>query len=120
MVSPSTLWNVGVCAAVSAMVLTTVDEEMAGYLVGEVERSALARLDTESRLSREQVAAGGNPQEEREILETWTTWYQGALDAMNDLEAEGASPGTLRAIEDARSRVARFGEEQVAGLLRRE
>jgi len=120
MVSPSTLWNVGVCAAVSAMVLTTVDEEMAGYLVGEVERSALARLDTESRLSREQVAAGGNPQEEREILETWTTWYQGALDAMNDLEAEGASPSTLRAIEDARSRVARFGEEQVAGLLRRE
>ena len=120
MVSPTTLWNVGVCAAVSAMVLTTVDEAVASYLVGEVERSALARLDTEGRLSRGQVVAGGNPQEERQILETWTTWYEGALAAMKDLEAGGASPGTLRAIGDARSRVAQFGEEQVEGLVRRE
>jgi hypothetical protein len=119
-VSPTTLWNVGVCATVSAMVLTTVDDQMAGYLVGEVERSALARLDTEGRLSRGQVATGGDPREEREILETWTNWYQGALDAMKDLEAGGASSSTLRAIEDARSRVAQFGEEQVEGLVRRE
>ena len=116
MVSPVTLWNVGVCAATSAMVLTSADAQMASYLVGEIEGSALARLETEGRLSRAALAAGGDPGEERRILETWTTWYLGALDAMVDLEAGGATTATLAALEGARARVAEAGGRLVEAL----
>lgn len=51
-VSSNTLWNVGVCAAVSAMTLVTADAEISTYLIGEIERAAVARLKTEAGLSR--------------------------------------------------------------------
>jgi hypothetical protein len=116
MVSPTTLWNVGTCAAVSAMVLTTVDAGVGAYLIGEVERSALARLAAEGELSRATVAAGGDPEEERVILESWTAWYLGALDAMVDLEAGGASAATGSALEAARARVEEAGRRLVETL----
>jgi hypothetical protein len=116
MVSPTTLWNVGTCAAVSAMVLTSADAQMASYLVGEIEGSALARLEMEGELSRAALAAGGDPGEERLILESWTTWYLGALDAMVDLEAGGATRATLTALESARARVAETGRRLVETL----
>jgi hypothetical protein len=119
MVSPTTLWNVGVCATMSAMVLTTVDVEVASFLVHELERSALARLQAEGDLSRKNVAAGGDPAEERVILESWTDWYLGALDAMVDLEAGGPAPATRSAIEGARARVAETGRRLVEEFLER-
>ena len=116
MVSPNTLWNVGVCAAVSALVLTTVDAEVASYLIGEVERSALARLAAEGALSRAAVAAGADRETERVILESWTAWYLGALDAAVDLEAGGVSAGTLAALEAARAEVEETGRKLAEGL----
>ncbi|MGW8267296.1 MAG: M28 family peptidase, partial [Longimicrobiales bacterium] len=116
MVSPTTLWNVGVCAAVSAMTLTAVDAEIAGYLIAEVEQSGLARLETEGELSRAAVSGGGDPEKEREILESWTDWYLGALEAMVELEPGGASPETLEALRGARARLAEAGREVVASL----
>lgn len=113
MVSPVTLWNVGVCAAVSAVTLTTADEEMAAYLVGEVERGALARLEREGRLSAAALEAGGDPEEERQILESWSRWYRDALATMEDLEVGGASAATRRAIEAARRRVGEAGRRQL-------
>jgi len=113
MVSANTLWNVGVCATVSAMILTTADAEMAAYLVGEVERSALARLEREGELSRLAVEAGGDLDEERLILQTWTDWYRDALSTMEELEVGGATPATLRAIEAARDRVGDAGKRQM-------
>ncbi len=113
MVSARTLWNVGVCATVSAMVLTTADSEMAAYLVSEVERNALARLEKEGELSRSAVEAGGDPEEQRLILQTWADWYRDALSTMEDLEVGGVTPGTLRAIEAARERVGDAGRRQL-------
>lgn len=108
MVSANTLWNVGVSAAVSAMTLTTVDAEMAAYLVSEVESAALARLETEVELSRVAISNGGDPEEEREILLSWAEWYREALGSMEELEAGGVSPSTRSAIEAARTRVTRM------------
>jgi len=116
MVSTPTLWNVGVCATVSAMVLTTVDAEITGYLIQEVERSALTRLAAEGELSRAAVAGGGDPEEEREILESWANWYLGALEAMVELEPGGASPETLGALRNARARLAKAGRDVVASM----
>jgi aminopeptidase YwaD len=110
MVSAETLWNVSVSAAVSAMTLVTVDAEMAEYLVQEVEAAALARLAVEAGLSLEAVAQGGDPVDERVILDSWTEWYLGALDAMVELEAGGASASTLAAIDGARARVRVVGD----------
>jgi len=116
MVSPATLWNVGVCAAVSAMVLTSADEDVAAFLVGEVEQNALARLGVEAGLSRAALNAGGDPGEEETILKSWTQWYQGALAAMKDLVAGGASSRLLAEIEGAGLRVASTGQALAADL----
>jgi aminopeptidase YwaD len=110
MVSAETLWNVSVSAAVSAMTLTSVDAGIATYLVGEVEAAALARLAVEAKLSLEAVAQGGDPQEEKVILESWTGWYMEALAAMEELEAGGASASTTAAIDAARARVREVGD----------
>ncbi|HSG09918.1 MAG TPA: M28 family peptidase, partial [Longimicrobiales bacterium] len=59
-VSARTLTNVGVCAAVSVMTLTTADGEVASFLVGEVERAGLERLAAEQELSAAAVAAGND------------------------------------------------------------
>jgi len=84
--------------------------------VEEARQRALARLQVEGELSRKNVAAGGDPAEERVILESWTDWYLGALDAMADLEAGGPSPTTRSAIEGARERVAETGRRLVEEL----
>ena len=115
-VSAETLENVGVCAAVSAMVLTAADAEVANFLVGEVERAALERLAVEEELSRAAVAGGGDPHEERVILETWTEWYLDALAMMTDVEGGGPSPAATARIESAREVVGAAGRNAVHRL----
>ena len=109
MVSAETLENVGVCAAVSAMTLVSADSGTAVFLVGEVRDAALGRLARESALSQEALEAGGDPEEEREILAAWTDWYLEALSAMEDLEADGPSVPVVRAIQEAREQVGSTG-----------
>ncbi|HKG92081.1 MAG TPA: M28 family peptidase [Gemmatimonadaceae bacterium] len=118
-VSAETLRNVGVAALVSALTLTSADGETARGVVAEVERAAVARLDTELALSRAAVAAGAPPAQEREILQTWTDYYLGALAAAAELEVGGSSPATTAAIGAARERVRAAGAERVEGLVRR-
>ena len=109
MVSAETLKNVGVCAAVTAMTLVSADDEIGVFLVDEVRDAALRRLAAEGELSQEAVAGGGDVQEEEEILDAWTTWYLGALSAMDDLEAEGPSRPLIRSIQEARDQVEATG-----------
>jgi hypothetical protein len=118
MVSSNTLWNVGVCAAVSAMTLVTADAEISAYLIGEIESAAVARLETEAELSRAAIAAGGDPEEERLILESWTEWYLDALSTMVDLEPGDPTQETLDAIEAARANVAELGRHNGESLIR--
>jgi hypothetical protein len=116
MVSPVTLKNVGVTALVSALTLTTADGAVARRLVEEVERAALARLVTEDALSQKALTDGKKKADEIEILQTWTDYYIGAIDAMRDIEVGGSSQQTIRAIEAAKGRVRAAGSAHVLRL----
>jgi hypothetical protein len=116
MVSPATLKNVGVTALVSALSLTSADGAMARNLVSQVESDAIRRLDTEFALSQKAVAEGKSRATETEILQTWTDYYVGAIDAMRDIEVGGSSAQTIRAIDDAKARVRAAGAARIAKL----
>lgn len=105
MVSAETLWNVGVCATVSAMTLVSTDVETAVSLVEEVRDAALRRLAVESALSREAVEAGKDPLDEAAILHAWTDWYLKALLSMETLEVGAPSRPLLQAVQEARDQV---------------
>lgn len=117
-VSAETLENSAICAMLTVLTLTNADAATARALVGEVEREAIKRLDTELALSRVAVAGGAPRAKEAEILRAWISWYDGALASMSDIEVGGSSPETQRAIEDARGRVRRAGDERAASLGR--
>jgi len=98
------------------MTLTTADAEMAQFLVDEVERAALERLEVERLLSVAAVAAGDDAAEQRLILETWAFWYDEALASMSDIEVGGSSEATLARIAAARAAVVEAGRSAVEGI----
>ena len=104
-VSAAELKNVGVSALTSALALASADGAAARAIVGEVERAALVRLAAERALGAAEVAKGGDIAKERDILETWGSWYDGALATTADIEVGGASDETVRAIDEGRARV---------------
>ncbi len=115
-VSPRELANVGVSALVSALTLASADGPTARALVAEVERSAIARLDAETALSRQSLAEGGDRARERMILETWTDWYRRAIRTMSEIEVGGSSADTQRAIAAADAAIEKAGKQRVANL----
>jgi len=115
-VSAATLQNVGIAALVSALTLTSADGEVARNVVAELERAAIARLDTELVLSRATVSAGGDAAKERDILQTWTDYYDRALATVWDVETGGSSTQTMDAIGKARERVLAAGAARVAAI----
>jgi hypothetical protein len=115
-VSPRELANVGVSALVSALTLASADGATARALVSEVERAAVARLDTEAALSRAELARGGDRGRETTILEAWTDWYRRAIRTMSEIEVGGSSRETERAIAAADAAIQRAGRDRVAKL----
>jgi aminopeptidase YwaD len=105
-VSAGTLANVGTAALVSALTLASADGRTARAIVAEVESAAMARLRTESALSRASVRSGATawPHEEH-ILRAWGKYYEGALAAASEIEVGGATARTTAAIRAARQRV---------------
>ena len=101
-VSPEEMKNVGVTALVTATAVTTADGVLTRSLVEEQRLAALERLATETELSIEQISAGGDIDEQRDIVETWAKWYDDALASMSDIEVGGSSEETLGAIEESR------------------
>jgi aminopeptidase YwaD len=118
MVSAETLENVSVCAAVSAMALTTADAELTGFFAEELGRAAIGRIEGESELSRAALSQGGDPEEERLILETWTQWYLDSVDTIRDMEADGPSEATELILAAVRRAVAEAGRQAVESLGR--
>jgi hypothetical protein len=115
-VSKEELVNVGTAALVSVLTLTSADGPTARALVAEQERMAIARLDTEAKLSRAALAAGGDRAKEEDILRTWTDYYVAALHTMTDIEVGGSSAETRAAIDAAAARVKRAGDAGLAAL----
>jgi hypothetical protein len=116
MVSPVTLKNVAVCAAVTGMTLASADQEIAAFVVGETQRAALERLAREEALSRAEVASGGDVGEQRRILETWARWYDGALAHTAEIQVGGSSSEVASRIRAARARVAEAGRKAAQAL----
>ena len=116
-VSVSELTNVGNAALAAVLTLTSADGSTARELVAEIERAALARLDTELALSRAALAAGGDRAKESDILRTWTDYYVAALHTMADIEVGGSSPQTVAAIDAAAARVKQGGEQRLATIV---
>ena len=98
------------------MTLATADAEVAQFLIGEVERAALERLEVEGDLSVAAVAAGDDMAEQRLILTTWASWYDDALAAMTDIEVGGSSEQTLARVTSARAAVAEAGRTALEAL----
>jgi aminopeptidase YwaD len=117
-VSKETLTNVGIASLVSILTLTSADGPTARALVAEVERAAVARLDTELGLSRTALASGGSRATEEDILKTWTDYYVASLRTMSDVEVGGSSRETFAAIEAAANRVKQAGDQRLAALAR--
>lgn len=116
MVSARTLKNVGVCALVSAMSLTSAGGDTARFIVGEIERAALARLEQEFALSRTAIQNGADVDEQSLVVDTWTSWYRDAVLAAADIEVGGSSPQTTAAIDDAARRITAAGADFTARL----
>jgi hypothetical protein len=117
-VSKDEMTNVGLAALVSALTLTSADGPTARALVAEVERAAVARLDTELKLSQAAIAAGGPRATEEDILKTWTDYYIASIRTMSDIEVGGSSRETLAAIDAAANRVKQAGDRRLASLPR--
>jgi aminopeptidase YwaD len=115
-VSAATLQNVGISALVSALTLTSADGGVARSVVSELERAAIARLDTELALSKAAMAAGGSAAQERDILQTWADYYVNSLGTTSDIEAGGSSAETTAAIAAAQARVRAAGVAHVAAI----
>jgi hypothetical protein len=101
MVSADELKNVGVSALVSALTLASATGETARAVIAEVGRAAIARLATEATLSAAALKSGGDAAKERDILQTWGSYYMDALRTTADIEVGGASAATRAAIEKA-------------------
>ena len=115
-VSPQTMTNVGISAAVTAVTLASADSSTAKFVIDETERAALQRLAAEFELSRKAIADGGRLEQEVLILTTWTEWYVNAIRSIRDLESGGPSEGTTAAIDAAATAVHGAGLNYVARL----
>lgn len=115
-VSAAELRNVGITALVSALALTTADGAMVRGLVEELRRMAVARLETEARLSAAALRAGGDRAQELDILATWRDYYIGALAAYRDVAVGGADPITEAVIVEATAQL-RQAHDRVVGSL---
>ncbi len=115
-VSAETLANVGVCALLSAVTLTSADGTTTRFLIDELKRAALSRLAAEYDLSRAAIADGNDRTEQTAIVRTWMEWYRDAIRAAQDIEVGGSSPDTRAAIDAAVNEVVTQGEAYLSQL----
>jgi hypothetical protein len=105
MVSADELRNSGIAALVSGLTLVTADGATARGIIAQLEQAALARIETEKKLSLDTLARGGNAEYETHIIQTWGAWYRDALRTTADIEVGGSSAETRAAIDAATRRV---------------
>jgi aminopeptidase YwaD len=108
--------NVGVSALASALVLTSMNEATALFLVNELKETAFRRLEVEVALSKEALLKSGTREKEVYIVETWGRYYQDALGKMEDLQAGGNSTAVAQAIAAAQNAVKTKTLQHIAAL----
>lgn len=104
-VSAAEIKNVGVCALTAALALASANAETAGFVIDEVKRAGLERLEKETAISVAAVRKESIRDKELQILRAWTDWYRAALDATKELEIGGVSAATVERIDAAKRAV---------------
>jgi aminopeptidase YwaD len=108
--------NVGVSALASALVLVSMNETTALFLVNELKETAFRRLEVEVALSKEALLKSSTREKEVHIVETWGRYYQDALGKMEDLQAGGNSAAVAQAIIAAQNAVKTKTLQHIAAL----
>jgi aminopeptidase YwaD len=116
MVSASEQKNVGICAALTALTLTTADGALVGRLAEQLRRNAIVRLDKELQLSRAALRARARVPDEQLIVRTWANYYRDAILAMRDIEVGRPSARTIARLRELSRAVERAGAERVRAL----
>lgn len=88
-VSPESLYNVGVSALVSALALSSGNEQLSRQLLKVLANSAKERLRKEFILSQSAIKSGNKSTTERDILWTWAIWYVNAIQTLVEIPVEG-------------------------------
>lgn len=104
-VSPSELRNVGLCALTTAALLTSPSRRLVTLIIAELERVAVARLNTEGALGAAALVRGEPVEKERDIVETWARYYHDVLGAVPEIELGAPSPVSLAAVRRAQNTV---------------
>ena len=116
MVSAEEMKNSGIAALVSGLTMASADGTTARAIVTELEHAALARIETERKLSADTLGRGGNVAYESHIIEVWGAWYRGALKTADDIEVGGSSDVTKAAIAASVNRVEAAATKAIANL----
>ena len=116
MVSTAEMKNSGIAALVSGLTMASADGATARSIVTELEHAALARIETERKLSADTLAKSGSVPYESHILETWGAWYRDALKTADDIEVGGSSDATKAAIASSVKRVEDATQKAIANL----
>jgi hypothetical protein len=116
MVSADEMRNVGISALATAFTLSSSDENTTLFLVEEIKANAFKRLDTEFSLSREAILEGAETKIEQHILSVWSSWYEKALERMNEIPVSGESPAIRKKIAEAVEQVKNKSKDLIASL----
>ncbi len=116
MVSAGEMKNSGIAALVSGLTMASADGPTARAIVTELEHAALARIETERKLSADTLTRGGSTAYESHILEVWGAWYRDALKTADDIEVGGSSDITKAAIAASVKRVDDATARAIANL----
>jgi len=116
MVSAQEMKNSGIAALVSGLTMASADGPTARAIVTELEHAALARIETERKLSADTLGRGGNLAYESHILEVWGAWYRDALKTADDIEVGGSSDLTKSAVAASVKRVDEATAKAIANL----
>jgi len=102
-VSPETLKNVGTGALMIALLLTENNDKLADFVLSETSLAASKRIMAELRLSKLALENGGDLEYERDILQTWISYYEEVFDSTRDINPknEAAFKNNLKETQQA-------------------
>ncbi len=113
-VSKETLLNVGVSTYVTAVSLCNGSEELAEITLGNLEKQAMSRLETEFALSKKLMESGESTSvQETQILSAWGDWYRKSILTLKQLPVGKCSKKLEKQIDEAAKKIDSKAKEMV-------
>jgi hypothetical protein len=117
-VSAEEMKNVGVSGLAAAFTLCAADTKTTIGLIDEITVNALERIKTEFALSKTALVNGSTIDKEKHILETWESWYEGALSKMNEINVAGDNSEIQQKIAGAQNEIRKNTSDLLALLAK--